>query len=105
MSGQGIGRIGRRAELGCCGEEAQVIQNLPDDRRPLDHADDFHCRKSWATVSGKPRQFRLMCDDVRSCLSNRIFPFADQEYLICSGSDYEEAFDEEEGEIAYLFDI
>ena len=44
LSGQGIGRVGRRAELGRPGGETQVIEDLPDDRRPLDHGDDFHPR-------------------------------------------------------------
>ncbi len=36
------GLIGRRAEAGCRGGEAQVGENLPDDRLVLNHGDDFH---------------------------------------------------------------
>jgi hypothetical protein len=32
----GIGRVSRRGEAGRCGREAEMIEDLPDDRRPLD---------------------------------------------------------------------
>jgi len=42
LSGQGIWWVGWRAEMWHCGGEAQVVEDLPDDRQPLDHGDDFH---------------------------------------------------------------
>ena len=36
------GRVGWRAEAGCRGGEAQVGENLPDDRGALNHNDDSH---------------------------------------------------------------
>jgi hypothetical protein len=42
VSGQVIGRVGWRAGAGRCGGEAQVGEDLPDDRRTLDDGDDFH---------------------------------------------------------------
>jgi len=42
LSGQGIGRVGWRAEMRRCGGETQVIEDLPDDRWALNHGDDFH---------------------------------------------------------------
>jgi hypothetical protein len=29
-----------------CGGEAQVVEDLPDDRQPLDHGDDLH---AWSS--------------------------------------------------------
>jgi len=42
LSGQGIWRVGWRAEMRRCGGETQVIEDLPDDGRALDHGDHLH---------------------------------------------------------------
>lgn len=61
---------------------------------------------SWATIGGTPREFRLAFPDVYIALDINTFSYEGVDYLICSGVDYEELFDEKEGEeIAYVYDI
>ena len=39
---QAIGRVGWRAEAWRYGGESEMIEDLPDARRPLDHGDHLH---------------------------------------------------------------
>lgn len=70
------------------------------------YPEDGNKWKSWATIEGKKRQFRLYCHNPTYSLSNRKFTHHGVDYLICSGVDDEGLFEgEEEGDIAYVIDV
>ena len=84
LSGQGIWWVGWRAELASCGGEAQVIEDLPDDGRALDHGDHLHRAPAMRTeeridLVDVTNQARPRAADLQGCSSgfigDRFCPF------------------------------
>lgn len=72
VSHGGIGQVRRRAEAGRCGRVAEMIEDLPDDRRARADCDDFHRPTALRTeqridLVDLPNQARPRSVDLQGC--------------------------------------